>query len=253
MVAGNADSKKGVQMMAGKKTTRETDLYAPIRRHLVAQGYTVRGEVKGCDITAVKGEDLIVIELKRSFSASLLVQATQRQRVADSVYVALPRPSPREMRGPWRGIRHLLRRLELGLIFVDFAARRPEIEIVFHPLPYDRKRDNRVRRAILQEIAGRSGEYNQGGSTRRKIVTVYRENAIFIAVCLDVLGPLAPKRLRAFGTGSKTLSVLYRNFYGWFERVAHGLYALKPEGRAALAAYPDLVARFRKKIETPST
>ena len=41
---------------------RETDLYGPIRDYLVAQGYDVQGEVKGCDIAARKGDDLIVIE-----------------------------------------------------------------------------------------------------------------------------------------------------------------------------------------------
>ena len=237
-------------MSPRKKKLRETDLYPPIRAHLAAQGYTVRGEVKGCDVTAVKGEDLIVIELKQSFSTSLLVQATQRQRVADSVYVALPRPPWREMRARWRGIQHLLRRLEIGLIFVDFSTRRPAVEIVFHPLPYDRKRNTRVRRAILQEIAGRSGEYNQGGSTRRKIMTAYRESAVFIATCLADLGPLAPRRLRELGAGPKTLSILSKDFYGWFERVDRALYGLKSAGRAALDAYPDLVARFRETLRT---
>jgi hypothetical protein len=233
---------------ARKDSLRETDLYAPVRDFLAAQGYTVRGEVGGCDVTAVKGDDLIVIELKRDFSTSLLVQATQRQRIADSVYVALPRPPSREMRRRWRGLRHLLRRLEIGLIFVSFSPAGPFVEVVFHPLPYDRKRDTRARRAILREIAGRSGEYNQGGSTRRKLLTAYRESALFIATCLDDRGPLAPRALRAMGGGPKTLSILASNFYGWFERVEHGVYALKPEGRAALAEYPDLVKRFKRLV-----
>ena len=38
----------------------------------------------------VKGDELIVIELKKGFSTDLLIQATDRQRVTDSVYVALP-------------------------------------------------------------------------------------------------------------------------------------------------------------------
>jgi len=31
----------------------------------------------------------------------------------------------------------------------------------------------------------------------------------------------------------------------WFERVDRGVYALKPKGRADLAQFPELVARFR--------
>jgi hypothetical protein len=224
--------------------TREADLYGPVRDYLVAQGYTVRGEVKSCDITAVKGEDLLVIELKRSFSTALLVQATRRQRVADSVYVALPKPPTRKLRADWRGIQHLLRRLELGLIFVTLS-KEPLVEVVFHPLPYEPKRNPRGRRAILREVAARSGDYNEGGSTRQKLLTAYRESAIMIACCLDRYGPLQPRQLRALGTGPKTLSILSSNFYHWFERVSRGVYALTAKGRTELASYPDLVARFR--------
>jgi hypothetical protein len=43
----------------------ETDLSKPLQTYLAAQGYTVRCEVKHCDIVAVKDDVLIVIELKR--------------------------------------------------------------------------------------------------------------------------------------------------------------------------------------------
>ncbi len=232
-----------------ERKLRETDLYGPIRDYLLVQGYTVRSEVKGCDIVAVKGEDLIIIELKRSFCAALLLQATQRQRVGDSVYVALPRPDGRERSAQWRHILHLLRRLELGLILVSFAGEQPLVQIVFHPLPFARKRNSRGRRAILQEVGARSGEYNEGGSHRRGIVTAYRENAILIACCLDRHGPLTPQQLRSLGTGPKTQSILARNVHGWFERVDYGVYGLKPQGRGALANYPELVAQIRASLE----
>ena len=90
------------------KTFRETDLYAPVRDWLVAQGYTVRAEVKDCDITATKDGDLIVVELKRSFNVDLLIQATKRQRLTDSVYVAIPRPTRMGPRSRWPGGRSCL-------------------------------------------------------------------------------------------------------------------------------------------------
>ncbi len=235
-------------MAAGKGVRRETDLYGPIHDYLVAQGYDVRSEVRGCDITATQGEDLIVVELKRSLTASLLLQATQRQRVADGVYVALPKPPREQQRARWRHMLHLLQRLELGLILVSYSTEVPAVEVAFHPLPCERKRDSRRRRAILHEIAGRSGEYNQGGSTRRKILTAYRENAIFVACCLDRYGPLEPARLRALGTGPKTLAILRRNVYGWFERIDYGVYGLKAAGHAALADYPALVAQYMSAL-----
>ena len=228
---------------------RETDMYGSIQDYLVAQGYTVRAEVNHCDITARKGDDLIIIELKLRFSIDLLVQAIDRQQITDSVYVALPGPIDMRRRSRWQEIKRLLRRLELGLIVVTFDREEPRVEVVFHPLPYQHRKLKRRRRAVLQEMADRTGNYNQGGSTRKKLVTAYRENVIYIACCLEKLGPLTPKHLRALGTGPKTLSILSSNFYGWFERVDRGIYAITPHGRAELDAYPDLAAQYRNRLD----
>lgn len=192
-------------------TLRETDLYPPVRDYLIAQGYTVRGEVKDCDVTAVKDGELIVVELKRGFGTDLLIQATRRQRVADAVYVALPRFKGNLSSARARGVQHLLRRLEIGLILVSLSTPVPTVEIVFHPLPYARKRSKHDRQVILREIAGRSGDYTPGGSTRVGIVTAYRENALFVACCLEHHGPLSPRQLRALGTGTKTLAIRNEN------------------------------------------
>jgi len=233
--------------MPKAKTLTEADLYQPIARHLDGLGYTVRGEVMDCDVTAARGDDLVVIEMKRSFCTALLVQATKRQRITDSVYIALPRP---KQTPHWRGIRRLLRRLELGLIFVCFHGRRkPTVEVVFHPIPHQRQKRRAAKRAVLTEMEGRSGDFNCGGSTRRKIVTAYRENAIQIACYLDAMGPLSPKQLRDLGTGPKTLSILYSIFYGWFERVDRGVYALRAQGREELGEFAELAGQYREAVE----
>ena len=227
------------------KPRAETDLYQPVCDYLVQQGYTVRSEVENCDIAAARNGELIAVELKLSFSTALLVQATRRQRAADSVYIAIPRP---KLSRRWHHIKHLLRRLELGLIFVRFSRRKAMVEVVFHPLAFQRKRRKGAKQAILTEMAERSGDYNQGGSTRRKLVTAYREKAIHIACCLAVSGPLSPKDLRARGTAPNTQSILYSDFYGWFERIAPGLYSLRSRGRAALDDYPELAACYREGV-----
>ena len=234
--------------MPKAKTLAEADLYQPIARYLDGLGYTVRGEVLDCDITAARGDELVVIEMKRTFSTALLVQATKRQRITDSVYIALPKP---KQTPHWRrGVRHLLRRLELGLIFVCFHGRRkPTVEVVFHPLPHQRQKRKAAKRAVLTEMDGRSGDFNCGGSTRRKIVTAYRENAIQIACYLDAMGPMSPRQLRDLGTGPKTLSILYSNFYGWFERIDRGIYALRAQGRDGLAEFSELAGQFRENAE----
>src|SRR5208282_4018902 len=168
-----------------RKLLQESDLAGPLYTHLAELGYKVRSEVKDCDIAAVKGEDLLIIELKKTLSLPLLVQAVRRQRMTDSVYVAIPRPSNK---WKWwqesRGVQHLLRRLELGLILVSLERGKPSVEVVFHPLPFERRRRAAHRRAVLEEINGRTADYNRAGSTRTKLATAYRESAIHIACCL---------------------------------------------------------------------
>lgn len=227
----------------------ETDLYEPIRQYLIGQGYTVRGEVRHCDVAARKGEDLIVIEMKCAMNIPLLIQATQRQKITDSVYVALPRSKEGLYSKRWKQIKHLLKRLELGLIVVSLDSVNPSIDILFHPLPLARKKNRNKKRAILSEMEGRSDDLNQGGSVRRKLLTAYRENALFIACCLEKFGPLRPVQLRKLGTGPKTQSILYHNHYGWFDRIGEGLYTLKPSASPELEKFPEIVAHYRKQIE----
>jgi hypothetical protein len=232
------------------KVFSETDLAGPLYEHLAELGYTVRSEVKDCDIAAVKGEDLLIIELKKSLNLPLLVQAVRRQRMTDSVYVAIPRPSNK---WKWwkesRGAQHLLRRLELGLILVSMDPAKPPVEVVFHPLPFARRKRGQSRRAILEEIAARTADYNRAGSTRKKLATAYRENAIHIACCLLVHGATSPAALRALGTGPKTLSILRFNAYGWFERVARGVYALSAHGKGDLKNWPALTKNYLAAVK----
>jgi hypothetical protein len=216
----------------------ETSLYEPVRDWLAAAGYTVRAEVRHCDVVAVRDGELVAIELKTALGLELLMQAARRQRYADSVYVAVPRPAKRKR---WRDTLHLLRRLELGLILVADSG----VQIALHPVPYRRQRRSGERRAVLTELAGRSGDYNRGGSTRATLVTAYRESALRIACALAEAGPSSPRRLRALGTCESTQSILYSNFYGWFERIAQGTYALSGSGRKALVDYAGIASRLR--------
>jgi len=226
------------------RVLRESDLYPPLRACLETLGYTVRAEVNGCDVAAIKGDDLVVIELKRALNVSLLVQAVERQRATDSVYIAIPRPKGGAWTRQWRGVKRLLRRLEVGLIFVAPRSRVRRVEIVLHPEPSAKRKRANVRRAMIEEMAGRSGDYNTGGSTRRKLVTAYRETALRIAHLLDRNGPSTTRALRTLGAGPRTTPILYDNVYGWFRRVARGTYELTDPGRAALIEYAELVARF---------
>jgi hypothetical protein len=239
--------------MSEKKKILEVDLYKPIQTHFIKEGYEVYGEVKDCDITAIKGDELIVIELKLTLNIELLIQATKRQRLTDVVYIAIPKPKMNLRSKRWTDICHLIKRLELGLIIVSFTGNRKKTEIMFHPTPFDRsksmRQNKRKRQSLLTEINGRSADFNVGGSNRTKIMTAYKENCIQIACYLDQYGPLSPRALLEMGTGKKTSSILTKNFYKWFERIKRGTYVISEKGKQELEDYPELVSYYLAKTK----
>jgi len=55
----------------------ETSLYGPVKRYLETLGYMVKGEVCGCDLVALRGDEppiVVIGELKLSFSLDLVLQ-----------------------------------------------------------------------------------------------------------------------------------------------------------------------------------
>lgn len=234
--------------MTGKKKLLEVDLYEPIQKHFIKEGFEVYGEVKDCDLTALKETELIIVELKLTLSVDLLIQATKRQRLTEDVYIAIPRPKYKLNSKRWRDICNLIRRLELGLILVSFTRKKPQIEIIIHPSSFDRRKSLRLnknrRNAILKEINGRSADFNVGGSSRAKIMTAYKENCIQIACYLEKIGSASPKYLTGIGTGEKTLSILNKNYYGWFKRIKRGVYEISDKGKNEIQNYPELVEYY---------
>jgi hypothetical protein len=80
-------------------------------------------------------------------------------------------------------------------------------------------------------------------------MTAYKENAVYIACCLEMYGQLSPRKLRELGTGNKTQSILGKNYYGWFERVERGIYKLSKKGHEVFSMYPELVAYYNGIID----
>ncbi|MFH1137062.1 MAG: DUF2161 family putative PD-(D/E)XK-type phosphodiesterase [Pseudomonadota bacterium] len=227
----------------------ETQLDEPIRDWLASQGFTVRAEVHHCDLAAFRENDLVVVELKRSLGLEVILQAVDRQRICPSVYIAVPGPLERTPPARRRKILHLLRRLELGLAVVDFEASPPETRVILHPEPHQARRNLKRKRILLEEAGRRSGDFNQGGSTGRKLVTVYREKAVFIACCLARFGPLSTAQVRKLGGDAKCQAILYDNHYKWFLRIGRGLYRLSQQGREELESYPQLAAKINEDLK----
>ena len=224
---------------------REVELYAPVKAFLEAQGYTVKGEVDGCDLAAVRDDDPpVVIELKTRFSLALVFQGIARQRITEHVYLAVPAFSGHTARR--RDALALCRRLGLGLLAVRLEP-APFVEALLDPAEYrPRRRAARLGR-LLREFQHRVGDPNQGGTTRRKIMTAYRQDALRCASHLHRNGPTkAAMVVRATGV-TRAGAIMYADHYGWFERTAgtgRGVYGLTPKGRAALEEHADILGKL---------
>ncbi len=224
----------------------EASLYGPVKRFLECQGFEVKGEVRGCDLVARRGDEpAVIVELKRRFNLALVLQGIDRLALSERVYVAVPRPSSRSGARRFRGVapeappvRRLCRRLGLGLIVVG----RDSVVVVEEPVPY-RPRPARARAArLLAEFERRHGDMNTGGSVRAPIITAYRQDALRLARLLAATGPRRLAELRAATGIAAAAPILQRNVYGGFSRLGRGTYALSERGHAALGQFAEAVA-----------
>ncbi len=226
-----------------RKKIREADLYAPIKELLETQGYEVKGEVGSADIVAVRaGGEPLVVEMKSGFSLSLFHQAVDRQRMTDVVYVAVPRGSGKAFRGSLKKNKGLCRRLGLGLITV--RTKDGFVEIQLDPAPYKPRKAPRQKAKLLLEFARLTGDPNTGGSTRKGLVTAYRQDALRCLTLLDDSGPTKAAVVAGRSGVDKARRLMSDNHYGWFDRVATGVYTLSPNGRRALGDYVEEIARI---------
>jgi hypothetical protein len=207
----------------------------------------VKGEVCGCDIVAVRDEaplQLAIVEMKLGFSLDLLLQAVDRMRAADEVWLAVPATRGGRDRDP--RVRRLCRLLGLGMMAVDTAGSR--IEVLAEPAPYRSRSDPRRRARLLSEHMRRRGDPSPGGSTRQPVMTAYRQRALACAAMLRA-GPCRPRDLRV--VASDVGRILLRNVYGWFERPLPGVYRLTGLGEAALQRWAGMAVDAEQHT-TPS-
>lgn len=216
---------------------RETDLYPPVKRYFEALSYEVKGEVGAADVVAcdASGAQMVIVELKLGFTLALLRQGVARQTLSDLVYLCVPRRKGRAGAKAHAADAGLCRRLGLGLLTVDAAGR---IEVHCDPEPF-RPRQAPARRArLLREFRARRGDPNVGGTTRRTLVTAYRQDALLCAGHLAVAGACRGAHVAKATGVSRATRMMADNHYGWFRRVATGIYELTDAGRVAAEAAP---------------
>ena len=208
----------------------ETSLYGPVKRYLETLGYTVKGEVCGCDLVAMRRDEppvVIIGELKLSFSLDLVLQAVDRTAACDEVWLAVGPAGRKRLSDP--RVRKLCRFLGFGLLGVLSTG---AVEVLVEPRPWKPRKHKQRRSRLIDEHRKRIGDPAQGGSTRQPIMTAYRQQALACAASLAG-GPRRTSELRLVVPNAS--SILLRNWYGWFTRIERGLYELTPEGAVALA------------------
>ena len=224
----------------------ETALYLPVKRFLEKLGFTVKGEVGGCDLVALSAGDppvVVIGELKLAFNLELILQAVDRAGAADEVWIAAKISIRGKGRESDARYRNLCRRLGFGMLGVTSTG---DVEVLVKPPTAVPRRNPKKRSRLIAEHRKRKGDPVLGGSARAPIMTAYRQQALACASAL-ANGPRKVRDLRAdFPDAGK---ILLHNVYGWFDRAERGIYVLTDAGRAALKRWPQQPVDFSGAAE----
>jgi hypothetical protein len=214
----------------------ETALYLPVKRFLEKLGFAVKGEVGGCDVVALKGEDppiVVIGELKLAFNLELVLQAVDRAPACDEIWLAARMSARGKGRENDARYRNLCRRLGFGMLGI---TARGDVEVLVKPPTAGPRRDLKKRSRLVAEHRRRQGDPVLGGSTRAPIMTAYRQQAL---ACASALSD-GPRRVRDLKPDIPDApKILMHNVYGWFDRAERGVYVLTEAGRAALKRWPQ--------------
>lgn len=224
------------------KRSAESDLYAPVKRFLEDLGFQAKGEVGKCDVLAMRGELCVAVELKAEFGLRLVYQGIDRQALVDLVWLCVAEPEGRREAASWkrriRDAARLCRMLGLGLM----SVRGGRVTVHADPGPYKPRRLPAKAARLVAEFKARRGDHTPGGSTRRPVVTAYREGALRCADVMAARGsPMKVAEIRSLAGVERAGAILLRNVYGWFVRTGHGSYGLSAEGHEALRRFASVL------------
>jgi hypothetical protein len=224
---------------SGVRTILERSLYRPVKIFLEGLGFVVKGEVGGCDLVALKGDDLpvvVICELKLTFNLELILQGVDRATASDEVWLAARLSSRGRGRDSDARFRNLCRMLGFGLLGV---LPNGQVEVLVSPTAPMPRKNTRRRSRLVEEHRRRRGDPAEGGGSRTPIMTAYRQRALACAAAL-ARGRRRPRDLKA--SIPDAYNILHRNVYGWFVAVERGIYDLTETGRRALLRWPQMIS-----------
>jgi len=215
---------------------KETELYLPVKNLLNQMGYYVKAEVKDVDIMAVSEQQTIAVELKTSITLKLIYQAIDRQKLADQVYVAIPKSAMQSHKEHFKSFELLLNRLGIGLIIVtgDTAIIKKEPKVL--DIQLSNQRNVRKKKTLMNEFHERINHINVGG-TKGKVLTLYREKALLVAHALMQHPGLTTSELKHYTQIDNVSSILQKNYEGWFIKLDRAKYGIHPDKLDEIKAY----------------
>ena len=215
---------------------KETDLYPSVKRLLETKGYVVKAEVKSCDVMAVRGDEPpVIVELKNGLTLQLIYQAVDRLSITEHVYIAIAKPK----RAVPIEAQKLCKRLGLGLLVVSKSG---SVDILAEPVPYVPRPNKNRRTALLKEFHKRKGDPNVGGSTKVKLITAYKQDALRCLCHLHTNGATRVSHLRKATQIERAATILRADYYGWFVKEERGIYNVTDTGRSALVLFSKEIA-----------
>jgi hypothetical protein len=203
----------------------ESDLYNPVASLLKKQGFTVQGEIKNLDVFAVKESITIAVELKLIINLKLMMQAVDRLKLVDLVYIAVPQKAIKALKHEYKLFVGLLRKLEVGLITVQ----EEKALVVIEAIPFDSKKSRQMNKRRLQGLMKeflQRVDHPQVGGVKGERLTAYRLRAMKIKEVMQEGQSYSIKQLKALTMVEDVASILRHNYYGWFIKYRRGEYAL---------------------------
>ena len=184
-----------------------------------------------CDVFAIRNDEPpLIVELKLSLNLTVILQAVDRFNLSSSVYIGVPKKCS-ALKQKYKAVVKLLRMLGIGLITIDPSRQSGGVKVLLDPSDYKPRVSKNRQVRLLGEFEKRVGDPNLGGSdTQQGVITAYRQRALAIAVLLEKQGPTKASDVALQTKENKARDILYRDFYGWFDKVSRGIYKLSPRG-----------------------
>lgn len=223
-----------------RKEFKEEDLFDPICKWLINNGYTVQAEVQSCDVVAQKDDEMLIIELKKSFNLQLVYQCLERQKLSPIVYAAIANPNRGKRNKNFNKITNLLKRLGIGLFVVHLYKSSSIVDHIHEAQTVKVRKNARKKNKVLNEISKRSGNYNKGGK-QGKIITAYREAALHVYFLLHKRVEASPSELIKDGAPPNTGNILRDNHYGWYHKIARGRYTFDVDLKDIKTEYGEVL------------